>query len=132
MKDPKKEADRWLKQAENDYLFAKTGFREGFYAQTCFICQQVAEKSVKAIHYFHGARIVIGHSVHQLLKEIDIVKDRKIMESAGLLDQYYIPARYPNGLPGGAPFEVFSQDQAEKALEAAEIILNQAREAIQL
>ena len=41
-----------------------------------------------------------------------------------------IPARYPNGLPGGVPFMAFGKDQAITALDAAERFLRLASEHI--
>jgi len=38
---------------------------------------------------------------------------------AGSLDQFYIPAQYPNGLHEAAPFEVYTKKQAEEAIEGA-------------
>jgi len=35
------------------------------------------------------------------------------------LDRYYIPTRYPNGLPGGIPSRVF--DDPKEALDASNI-----------
>src|SRR6266571_954588 len=40
-------------------------------------------------------------------------------EAARRLDQYYVPTRYPNGLPGGTPADVFSKAQATEALAQA-------------
>jgi predicted nucleotidyltransferase len=58
------EALRWLRQAENDLLYARLGLREGFSAQVCFLCQQIAEKALKSVHYGKlGKRIVYGHSL---------------------------------------------------------------------
>ena len=39
------------------------------------------------------------------------------------LDQLYVPTRYPNGLPGGVPAEVFSREQASEAIDEAERII---------
>ena len=50
MKNAQHDAERWLRQAENDLAFAQTGLENGFYAQTCFLAQQVGEKAVKAAH----------------------------------------------------------------------------------
>ena len=61
MWDSRSEAERWLKQAENDLDFARLGLREGFHAQVCFLTQQSAEKAVKAIGYLLGERTVLGH-----------------------------------------------------------------------
>ncbi|OGM27070.1 hypothetical protein A2627_01925 [Candidatus Woesebacteria bacterium RIFCSPHIGHO2_01_FULL_39_28] len=44
-------AREWLQLAGEDLKWAKASFREGFYSQTCFVCQQVAEKSLKGYLY---------------------------------------------------------------------------------
>ena len=41
-----------------------------------------------------------------------------------LLDQYYIPTRYPNGLPGGSPYEVYSREQAEAAIAVCDRVIS--------
>ena len=51
MWDARVEAERWRRQAANDLAFARVALRERFYAQACFIAQQSAEKSVKALAY---------------------------------------------------------------------------------
>lgn len=43
-----------------------------------------------------------------------------LRESAGMLDQFYVATRYPNGLPGGVPFEAFGTGQARTAIEQVE------------
>ena len=120
------EAERWLRQAESDLAFAALGAREGFPAQACFTSQQAAEKAVKAVLYLSGARFVPGHSVVELLDraaaavaDTDAAPLRRLQDSARQLDQYYIPTRYPNGLPGGIPAEVFTDPQAEDAVGRA-------------
>ena len=35
----------WLRQAENDLLWAEHSLAGGFWAQTCFVAQQAAEKA---------------------------------------------------------------------------------------
>ena len=126
MKETKKEAERWWRQAENDLKYARHGLEGNFYAQTCFQCHQVAEKAIKAVHFFLlGKRVVLGHSLVKLGSQIGLTE--QITEACAVLDQYYIPTRYPNGLPDGSPFEVYTQKQAEEALETAEKVLKFAR-----
>ena len=129
MNDPQREADRWFRQAENDLSFAKRGYEGGFYSHVCFLCQQSGEKAVKAVHYKLGKRVVTGHSVHELAKKLvgEVSEAKHLIEAGSILDQYYIPTRYPNGLPEGAPFEMYTQKQAEQALGHAETILDFAR-----
>ena len=128
------EAERWLRQAESDLAFAALGAREGFPAQACFTSQQAAEKAVKAVLYLSGARFVPGHSVVELLDRAaaavadpDAAPLRRLQDSARQLDQYYVPTRYPNGLPGGIPAEVFTDAQAEDAVARARSFVEAAR-----
>ncbi len=129
MRDSPAEALRWFRQAENDLAFARVAVRDGFFAQACFISQQVSEKALKAIAYGLGDRTVLGHSLVEL---VDRLRDRvpeaaALRESAGVLDQYYVPTRYPNGLPGGVPFEAFGAAQARGAVGDAASFLELAR-----
>ncbi len=118
---PKAEAERWLAQARSELAFARIGVREGFYAQACFHCQQSAEMALKAVHYFGGARLVIGHALVELLAPLVETHPAlaTLRGAAARLDQLYIPTRYPDGLPGGVPAEVFTQEQAAEAVTQA-------------
>ena len=129
MKNPQQEAKRWLAQAENDLEFARLALREKFYAQTCFICQQAAEKALKALRYRQGERLVIGHSTYRLIENLKAGYPQmaEFSEVAGVLDQFYVSSRYPNGLPDGLPFEVFNQKQAREALEGTEALIAKVR-----
>jgi HEPN domain-containing protein len=103
MKQPRAEAQRWVAQARGDLGFAELGLREGYHAQACFMAQQTAEKALKALHYLSGARFVLGHSVVELLEGLAARHPQlsALHEAAQQLDQFYVPARYPKGLPGG-------------------------------
>lgn len=129
MRHAEAEAGRWLAQAESDLAFAEVGVREGFFAQACFICQQAGEKALKALHYRRGARLVLGHSLVELLN--DLLSEHPALvelgDAARQLDQYYIPTRYPNGLPGGVPAEAFTQRQAREAVDYARLFIAGAR-----
>ena len=129
MKASRNEAERWLRQAESDLAFAELGAREGFPAQACFTSQQAAEKALKAVLYLRGERFVPGHSLVDLLERVTTGTETllHLRDSARQLDQYYIPTRYPNGLPGGIPAEVFSESQAEDAVEQARSFIEAAR-----
>ena len=127
MKESKREAQRWLLQAENDLEYAKVGLRESFYAQVCFQCQQVCEKAIKSIHYGKlKERLVFGHSLVELARGIKI--EQSLAEELAVLDQYYVATRYPNGLPGALPYEVYSKKQAKNAVQVAERINELARQ----
>jgi len=48
---------------------------------------------------------------------------REILDSARELERHYIPSRYPDTYPAGAPFEYYRDKDAEEAISCAEKIL---------
>jgi len=125
------EADRWFRQAAQDLDDARYALAGNRYHLACFLAQQGAEKTLKAALFARGAAQVWGHSVAQLcsdLKSLDAANAHWKSEVA-FLDTYYIPTRYPNGLPGGIPAEAFRRQDAEQAIRAAEALLSGLRPA---
>jgi len=129
MRDRWGEAARWLEEGESDLAFARVGHREGFHSKVCFLCQQGAEKGLKALAYADGARFGPGHSLQELLDRLRPA--HPVLDQARdigrLLDQYYVPTRYPNALPGGVPHRAFTEAQAREALAGCERILDAVR-----
>jgi HEPN domain-containing protein len=118
MKKASNEARRWFLQAKDDLKFVNWIQKEGvFFDKGCFISQQAGEKILKACLYMTGKRFVLGHSLMEMLLELE-KKDnifRDIRNEAKRLDRFYIPTRYPNGLPGGSPFQVYLADDLIEA-----------------
>lgn len=50
-----------------------------------------------------------------------------LLDYAEILDQYYIPPRYPNAFSEGTPSEYYTRRQAEEALRYAEELVGFAR-----
>jgi HEPN domain-containing protein len=112
----------WFQQAEHDLAKARLDRQWHYFEWACFTAHQAAEKAVKAVYYArHGeAR---GHGVRELLTLLGLPIEETLLGLAASLDRFYIPTRYPNGLPAGAPHDYFSQGDADKAIEATEAIL---------
>jgi HEPN domain-containing protein len=121
MKAPIAEAARWLKQARYDLEAAKYNAEGEFYATACFSAQQSAEKALKAFLLRQGERFVTGHSVTELCERCGEHQEAfaSMTTQVGKLDRFYIPTRYPNGLPGGVPAEVYDEQDAERAISLA-------------
>lgn len=114
----------WMNQAEGDLLHARSDLEGGYYDWACFSTQQAAEKAVKAVFQKMGAE-AWGHSVADLLVEL---QERHsvpefLRESALELDKAYIPARYPNAHPSGAPRTRYTRGEAARLIGYAEEIL---------
>ncbi|HVT46124.1 MAG TPA: HEPN domain-containing protein [Thermoanaerobaculia bacterium] len=114
-----------MTQAERDLGVARAMEKDATYEWACFAAQQAAEKALKAAHYSH-LRSVRGHSVLQLVRAFSDAPP-ELLEKARVLDGYYIPTRYVNGHPEGAPFEYYGAPQSEQAIAYAESILEFAR-----
>jgi len=130
MKEAKKESKRWLLQAKDDFKFVEWVMREGvFFDKGCFVAQQAGEKILKACLYATGKRRVIGHSLFEMIEALAEIDDgfQQISEQAKRLDRFYITTRYPNGLPGGSPFQLYSSSDLQSAVDdlTAIIILSE-------
>ncbi|HAK45768.1 MAG TPA: DNA-binding protein [Spirochaeta sp.] len=113
-------ANDWFRQAQDDLKWAKDTFSAGRWAQVCFISQQVAEKSLKAYALSLEYDQIRSHSITQICKALKI--NGELEKLGKKLDLYYISSRYPDAFPEGAPFEYFTEEQAEDAVKSAEFI----------
>jgi HEPN domain-containing protein len=112
----------WFDQAERNLEQAKASRRDGRHEWACFAAQQAAELAVKALHLRHGQE-AWGHTVARLLTELPQSAPRELIERSKVLDNFYVPTRYPNGHPEGAPFHHYGEFQSKEAiLHAGEIV----------
>ena len=73
-----------------------------------------------------------GHVIAELLQELppSAAAPSELVEKAKELDNFYIPTRYANGHPSGAPFEHYGPLQSQRAIAYAGEIINFARSAM--
>ncbi len=117
----------WLYKGKEDLLFAKAAFKDlrmNFYDQICCLCQQAVEKYLKAVILIKKGKITKEdktHNLNVLAKKckplIDLSQFKKELR---MLTAAYIPARYPNE----SYFKVFSRQEAQESLAAAERIIS--------
>lgn len=118
-------ADRsrdWLAQAHRDLDQAEDSRAAGRHEWACFAAHQSAEKAAKALHLSLGQE-AWGHVVARLLEELPVDVPSELVERGRVLDTFYIPARYPNSHPEGAPFEHYGPLQSEEAIGHARAIV---------
>ena len=114
----------WFNQSLRDLEQAQDSRRDGRHEWACFAAQQAAEKAVKALHLFMRQE-AWGHVIARLLQELPetVSAPDQLIEQGRVLDNFYIPSRYPNSHPQGAPFEHYGPLQSEEAIRyAGEII----------
>ncbi|MFQ3630097.1 HEPN domain-containing protein [Roseiflexus sp.] len=116
----------WFKQAERDLEQAIDSYRAERHEWACFAAHQAAEKAVKALHLVHKQE-AWGHVVARLLADLPMSIPPALIDKGRVLDNFYIPTRYPNGHPAGAPFEHYGILQSEQAIAYAREIIEFVR-----
>ena len=112
----------WFSQAERDLRHAESSRNAEEHEWACFAAHQAAERAVKALHLSRGQE-AWGHVVARLLEELALDVPQGLVDVAKVLDSFYIPSRYPNSHPEGAPFEHYGPLQSEEAIRyAGEIV----------
>jgi len=123
------EAKRWLETGKGDLETARILLSNKRYAHSCFHAQQAGEKCVRALWYLTDSD-PWGHSIRRLIEEIpeadaEVFKDlMKLSKTGAKLDRYYIPTRYPNGLPELTPDEAYFEEDAQGALLLAQNLID--------
>lgn len=116
--------EQWLARAEDDLAFAHLGFRENYFSQVCFLSQQVVEKCLKAFLLAKGRSYPRQHKVVELAALCTEIQQElePYKTDLKLLDEFYLPTRYPDAIPGGLAAGLPTGD-AQRALQAAGDIL---------
>jgi HEPN domain-containing protein len=118
----------WFSQSLRDLEQAHDSMDAGRHEWACFAAHQAAEKAVKALHLHHHQE-AWGHVISRLLQELpdDVSPPNRLVEQGRVLDNFYVPSRYPNGHPEGAPFEHYGPLQSEEAIRHAREIVDFVR-----
>ncbi len=123
----------WFDQACADLAAAVDSAATGHHEWACFQAQQAGEKALKAVLYAQGRTSIVTHSLRRLVRESAAagMGFADLDEQARLLDQHYIPTRYPNGLDSETtPSAYYDEKDAERCLQSARLILERARAAL--
>ena len=95
----------WLHQARADLELAGVSAAAGHHEWACFACQQV---------WGHG----LGRSFRDLPSPVAAALAAAVSDLEDrlrILDALYIPTRYPDSLPDGAPTDHFGRLQSDDA-----------------
>jgi len=115
----------WFSQAERDLEQARASQRDERHEWACFAAQQAADKAAKALH-LSLSQEAWGHTVAQIIAELPI-PTADLVDKGKVLDNFYVPTRYANGHPEGAPFEHYGTLQSTQAIAYAGEILEFVR-----
>jgi HEPN domain-containing protein len=95
----KRATREWIGKAEDDYRVAEliAGSKKRFYDQTCFLCQQSAEKYLKALLEELGISIQKTHELEKLIDKLIPVYPslRPLRRGLKFLTNFSVDIRYP-------------------------------------
>jgi len=117
------EAQKWFFIGDNEFGFACLGLKDEqdqFYAQICFLFQQAIEKYLKGYLVAHNIEVKKTHNLRYLCQQcININKKfEEFIEDCEIIDQYYIPTRYP------AHWPIHTKTQAKEAHNIAKKLID--------
>ncbi len=106
----------WLDEALDDLAAAEDLYRLGRYSEACFFSHQAAEKAVKAALIKKLKRYEAIHSVAELLRRLAtrVSVPQDLIQKDEKLDRFYIPTRYLNAWPYGAPIGIITRRMQER------------------
>jgi HEPN domain-containing protein len=120
----------WLHQAHADLDLAAVSAAAGHHEWACFACHQAVGKALKALHLHHGQQ-AWGHGLGRSWRELPPAVGAALAEALSdledrlrILDALYIPTRYPDSLPDGAPSDHFGRLQSDDAQRHARSIVD--------
>ena len=133
------EAKLWIGQAKYDYsalcVLKNASFtNNGVSAATCFMCHEVAEKSLKAGLYATSGMSKVSLKNHNLMLSASALIQMGCpvkIDDAQFLERFYLDTRFPNCYtPHAIPGEKFSSDTAKQGFEAATRIYETVKQMI--
>ncbi len=113
---------QWFDRAREDLQVGHLVLQEKHFAHACFLAQQCIEKTLKAYLLAKSNAYPRGHKLVDLLTECEALDSAFAAYRADciVVDQYYIPTRYPDGVPGGLANGMPGETEAREALTAAD------------
>lgn len=117
--------NNWFDFAQQDLRVAEIVLKEKIYTQVCFHCQQAVEKFLKGYLVEKNKDIPKTHFLDELLNLCVHIEGgfEDLRAGCSRLDDYYIPTRYPDALPGVLPEGLPEQKDAEEALSFAKKVM---------
>lgn len=115
----RKEVENWWKQAKKDLDTAKFNYDGRKYKYASFLCQQAAEKALKALLLKKGHKLIKTHDLVLLARKLGASED--IITLCKELTPVYVETRYPD--LGEGRFKEFTIEETKEDIKNTEKIV---------
>jgi HEPN domain-containing protein len=111
--------DHWLRYAQADLDLARVPLpKRGMYEQLCFLAQQAAEKSIKAILVSAGVEFPRTHDLQALVDLLPaVIRRPPAVGVVARLTAYAVSSRYPG------EEEPVTEEEYREAVQLAEAVV---------
>lgn len=110
---------KWYAKAKRFLEVAKRDLEDGYYDFAAFNSQQAAEFALKALLIRRTGYRPYTHSIAELLNATsEVLEVSQEVRECESIEEHYLQARYPE-----ARLRDYSREEAESAVECAEVIL---------
>lgn len=118
--------NKWLDFVRDDLESAEIMLREKKFNNVCYFSHQAVEKVLKAFLEHHKINPPHIHNLIDLLQHCGSINQEipKLLPKIRILNQFYIPTRYPVAPAGSTPKGMPDLTLAEKALIYAREIVD--------
>ncbi len=115
-----------MSQAKKTLELVDADVEYGGYSWACFKAQQAAEYALKALLLLYGEPL-FTHDLSKLLgKASELCNEEageELKDCIYMLNKMYIPPRYPDAFPEGAPWQHYTRKEALEAKKCAEKVI---------
>ena len=112
----REDVKKWLDKSKSDLKKAKDNFDIGHYDLASFMCQQSAEKALKAFLIFRDDVLIKSHDLVNLGRKAGISSE--LLKKCKDLNPVYAETRYPD-----VSEDDFTKEDSEEDIKIAEEIL---------
>ncbi|MDA8334645.1 MAG: HEPN domain-containing protein [Peptococcaceae bacterium] len=122
----------WIKVAHDDLRMTELAIGEDIFGMACFHAQQAAEKTLKGFLIVNNVNYPQKHDLirlNRLCRQIDS-NFVELKSQVTLLNQFYMPSRYPDAAVGMTPEGMPTKETARKALDFAREVVEFCSEKI--
>ena len=110
----------WTRQAAHDLEIARSNRENGFHDACALMCQQAAEKYLKALTI--KTTSATPPKTHQCERLAQLLAaPAAVLDAARLVESDYMESRYPDAAQG-VPYELFTDADSAEHIQAAEDI----------